>query len=1066
MSVEILKPLGGEVYVSGRAVRIEWKSYFGPNESADNLQLFYAWGGESTYHYLGAANDMDIPQGNYDWEAPAVGEMAYLRIKAGLYREDGPELASDVSLHVKIIPSEETPSIYLVDPQPPRPDSLSIKAGSVRLIGWQVTGCRPPYDQEKITVLFSSNGGLNYTEIAQIDPCGVPMFLWNVPHVETTHGAIRLQWGDLDWTANVHPFTVYEEAPPPQPPTADAGPDQVVVEGVLVQLTGAGSSDPETGHPPALIYSWERIDPWQETYPFALDHPAWKEPSFTAPEDVGPEPKVFTFRLTVRDPDGLTDDDTVNITVKPAGPDLTSVSPRQGWFKTPVALRGEHLGGCEVMFGDALAATIPAGRDEEFTIYLPDLSPGERTVSVRNLSGSDTIGGVFTVLPVPYQWDWGFPFHNPSGYDLSWGDYERAFGTDAVYSWLCCDFNLVCRRRCHRVLAELLYNYYVRTMARPGACWGVSVASLKYYSGDYALGPEEAVRHLWFNLAPENDLTRRIKALHISQLSAEVIDYLLDHLADTPAEVADQIIADLDGGRPGVVSLQNISEGMDLLDLSGHALVPVHYEEVSSEETRIYVYDSNREELSMSRENGNPAEYAAITSWDSVPYITVNRHAPETWEFEMADGSRWAADDRFNITVRLGDSELVVPFSGFYYFPRSIAVRSSYSLPVSARGIFMILSGAADGELQDAKGSRLGFDHAGVLHMEIAGGMPVTPMGGASFRAAEAYLAPVEDYTVHVYGREAGEYTWQSHGEWASFAVKDARTTAGIHDTLRVGAGNDYLSLLAGGDGERDVISEAVAQAGEQTWARTFELHGLKMLPGEQVIVRQGESPDSVVVANLSSQPKLLNLTFNQALLGPQPEPPEYPTAEESTLTVNQLLLPAAAALQLTPEDWNELQGTELKIGRLPDRDGDGLDDAFEKRIGTDPTRSDTDKDSMSDAWEFRHGLNPAVAAGKSLDSDGDGLLDVEEARYGADPSLPGGPFRIFHVALDENHQLELRFNTQPGHTYQVERSSSASSGKWQSVGDPIKTDRWNERFRETPSQNTTARFYRVRQVN
>jgi len=48
----------------------------------------------------------------------------------------------------------------------------------------------------------------------------------------------------------------------------------------------------------------------------------------------------------------------------------------------------------------------------------------------------------------------------------------------------------------------------------------------------------------------------------------------------------------------------------------------------------------------------------------------------------------------------------------------------------------------------------------------------------------------------------------------------------------------------------------------------------------------------------------------------------------------------------------------------------------------------------------------------------------------------------------------------------QVERSSSAFSGKWQSVSDPIKADRWNERFRETPSQNTTARFYRVRQVN
>lgn len=1064
MSIELLEPLGGEVYISGRTVEIAWKSYFDPGESADNLQLFYAWGGESTYHYLGGPGSMaDIPQGEYRWHAPVVTEMSYLRIKAGLYREDGPELASDVSLHVKIIPNADTPAIHLIDPQPPDADSLAIPAGSLRLIGWTITGCRAPYNTEPLKILFSANGGLTYEEVDEVTPCGIPLYGWNVPEIETTRGKIKLQWGDLDWSATIHSFTIYDDTPPPQPPVADAGPDQTVSEGARVDLTGAGSSDPEGR---TLSYSWERTDPWAATYPVTLHDRVTATPWFDAPE-VGPEPKVFTFRLTVEDPDGLTDDDTVSITVNPGGPELTRFSPGQGWFKTPITIEGANLGGCEVRMGGALVATIPAAQDTAFVFYLPDLPVGPRNLEVRNAAGSDTSAARFTVLPVPYQWDWGFPFHNPGGYDLSWADYERAFGTDAVYSWLCCDFELVCRRRCHRVLAQLLYDYYVQTMARPGTCWGVSVASLKYYYGDYSLSPGQTVRHLWFNLDPENDLTRRIKALHIDQISAEVIDYLLGHLDETPGEVAARIMADLDAGEPGVVSIQNISEGMDLTDLSGHAMVPVHYEVVSADETRIYVYDSNRQALSMSRENGNPAEYAAITSWDSVPYIRVTTGASDTWEFAMAGGGDpWTASDRFNIRVAIGNSEILIPFSGFYYFPRGVAVRDNYALPVSAEGLFMIFTGAVDGGVENPAGRRLGFDRVGGLQMDIAGGMPVVPMGGASFREAEAYRLPADDYVVHAHGREAGKYAWQSHGKNGSLALKDAATVPGTHDTLRVGAQSDYLSLLAGSAKECDLVVTSFTDAGKQRLARTYELHGVGLDPDDQVIVRREEQDDSLVVANLSARPKELNLTVTQALLGPQPEPPDMPTAGETTLTVKGIKLAAGAALGLTPADWDSLAGTELKLGRLPDRDGDGLDDAFEERLGTDPNRPDTDKDTLSDGYEFRHGLDPRVAADESTDRDGDGLSDRDEAGYGTDPGIPGGPFIIFHQGLLPGRELELRFNTVPGHTYFVERADAVPEAPWKPAGEAFKTAGWNERFSEILPKESVTRYYRVRRLD
>jgi hypothetical protein len=65
------------------------------------------------------------------------------------------------------------------------------------------------------------------------------------------------------------------------------------------------------------------------------------------------------------------------------------------------------------------------------------------------------------------------------------------------------------------------------------------------------------------------------------------------------------------------------------------------------------------------------------------------------------------------------------------------------------------------------------------------------------------------------------------------------------------------------------------------------------------------------------------------------------------------------------------LSGLALLLGVLqlwphmlpssPDRDGDGLDDQFEARLGTDPAKKDTDGDGLEDGWEV-FGSVPAFA--------------------------------------------------------------------------------------------------------
>ncbi|HZU81680.1 MAG TPA: hypothetical protein VE987_02130 [Polyangiaceae bacterium] len=94
---------------------------------------------------------------------------------------------------------------------------------------------------------------------------------------------------------------------------------------------------------------------------------------------------------------------------------------------------------------------------------------------------------------------------------------------------------------------------------------------------------------------------------------------------------------------------------------------------------------------------------------------------------------------------------------------------------------------------------------------------------------------------------------------------------------------------------------------------------------------------------------------------------------------------------------------TVLRGGQaVPDSDGDGLSDAEEMALGTDPTNPDTDGDHVGDGIEHMldaPGLqfDPLVAhvpdecamiMPPDRDSDGDGLNDCEEAVLRTDPSL------------------------------------------------------------------------------
>ncbi len=91
------------------------------------------------------------------------------------------------------------------------------------------------------------------------------------------------------------------------PPTADAGPDQTVREGVTVTLDASNSSDPDDG---IASYLWEQTTGIAVT----LSDPTKANPTFVAP--LVDESEILLFQVTVKDYGGLQASDNVSVTVK------------------------------------------------------------------------------------------------------------------------------------------------------------------------------------------------------------------------------------------------------------------------------------------------------------------------------------------------------------------------------------------------------------------------------------------------------------------------------------------------------------------------------------------------------------------------------------------------------------------------------------------------------------------------------------------------------------------------------------------------------------------------------
>lgn len=119
------------------------------------------------------------------------------------------------------------------------------------------------------------------------------------------------------------------------------------------------------------------------------------------------------------------------------------------------------------------------------------------------------------------------------------------------------------------------------------------------------------------------------------------------------------------------------------------------------------------------------------------------------------------------------------------------------------------------------------------------------------------------------------------------------------------------------------------------------------------------------------------------------PETPAVtaPTETVSTETTTTTEIPAIGEITTGTVAQNpELMTPTVIANTGLDSDGDGLTDAEEVQLTTDPLKADTDGDGLTDREEVKIYLTDP----KNSDTDGDGYLDGAEVKAGYNPKGPG----------------------------------------------------------------------------
>ncbi|MDG6225562.1 MAG: fibronectin type III domain-containing protein [Candidatus Thermoplasmatota archaeon] len=929
--VTLLTPDGGVTLVAETTYTITWRTSADPEQVLIGVHIRYSTNSGTDWTSMGY-HDNDF---SYDWKVPNI-PTTHLRIQVStLYGEWYYYDSDSSSADNTIISSSSTPSITLIDPNPPVEGGVVIGSGETYNIRWSMTGILSILS---IKMEYSTDNGASYTTINTLYPGpGLPnSYGWVAPAVDTYTARVKLTItisGQLPKSVvSNNPFYIFDTISFNRPPVAIAGPDQTSVEGTRIYLDGRSSYDPD-GDP--LIYVWTQVMPAPITV--TLQDASTARPYFSV--ELTNYAVNLVFQLEVRDGIDhgsvlLYNIDRTSVHITPLPPQITDISPNVGWSGTTFTITGTQMMGADILFGTTVIGSVPTmplegnpDPDNQYTFVLPaTVSLGIHDVILRTLYGEDTSSEQIEIFLEPlWQYEHGIGFDNGATHTLSYpwnpwgtGRYRDAFDLQVYLNlWICiglpywtpwtgwgCLGYEIEEPFAPCPLAAILYGAVFHYMARGGECFGMSTTALQYYHGDVTTSQFGQSVPDWNDLERTGQFLNYIQWRQGAQLSAEILNKYLYTLINSLVPSSDvtgigvwisAMKLLIDSGKLGIATM--------ICDEGAHAVVPYAYED-TGDRVRFYVYDSNRPEFSDPETAVQVAQ--SSDDWNShPPYIEIERSGVYwDWEFEWPDGTLWTS----NVGLAMVDYD---------------TINGKRTLPLSVEGIINLLAGSASVRIEDEGGNEVGVSDNGSIIWGMPEAYPLPMFGGAGAKPS-SYLLPDGNYTTHITGTEDGHYNWSEIKDNSSaFYIEDAEVGPGSNDKVSVvyPDGNPYQGEMNYGsdDESKEYNASIVHDYGEGF--RTFKVIGAELNSDEehgdgQHSLKVTEGYDGIVFTNLGGGPTTFDVEFTSNVLchlvwnsSYAPEAPYLPTATRSGITVG----PGETVI-IRPLDWMNLSGTVVVL--------------------------------------------------------------------------------------------------------------------------------------------------------